>query len=72
MAAIKEILDLVMAEEWNGNLDTAFTGVHYDSRKISKGDIFVAVPGFKTDGHKFIPGCGEGRLWVVLERMSLP
>jgi UDP-N-acetylmuramoyl-L-alanyl-D-glutamate--2,6-diaminopimelate ligase len=69
VAAIKEILDLVMAEEWNGNLDTAFTGVHYDSRKISKGDIFVAVPGFKTDGHKFIPQAVErGACGVVLER----
>ncbi len=26
----------------------------YDSRRVSKGSLFVAVKGFKSDGHKFI------------------
>ncbi|KAA3611122.1 MAG: UDP-N-acetylmuramoyl-L-alanyl-D-glutamate--2,6-diaminopimelate ligase [Calditrichaeota bacterium] len=28
--------------------------IHYDSRKVGKGDLFVAVKGFQTDGHKFL------------------
>jgi UDP-N-acetylmuramoyl-L-alanyl-D-glutamate--2,6-diaminopimelate ligase len=28
--------------------------IHYDSRKISKGDLFVAVKGFQTDGHNYL------------------
>ncbi len=29
-------------------------GMHYNSAKIGKGDLFVAIKGFKTDGHKYI------------------
>jgi UDP-N-acetylmuramoyl-L-alanyl-D-glutamate--2,6-diaminopimelate ligase len=31
------------------------SSIEYDSRKIKKNDVFVAIKGFKTDGHKFIP-----------------
>lgn len=38
-----------------GNLEQEFVGkVRIDSRKIGKGDIFVAIPGTKVDGHQFI------------------
>jgi len=30
------------------------TGIHYDSRKIKPGNIFVAMRGHKTDGHHYI------------------
>ena len=30
------------------------TGVTSDSRQVTKGGLFVAVPGFETDGHKYI------------------
>lgn len=28
--------------------------IQYDSRKIEKGDLFVAVKGYQTDGHKYL------------------
>ena len=31
------------------------TGVEIDSRRVKPGDLFVAIPGEKVDGHKFIP-----------------
>lgn len=31
-----------------------FGGMEYDSRKIKKGDIFIALEGITFDGHKFI------------------
>ncbi|WP_320047149.1 UDP-N-acetylmuramoyl-L-alanyl-D-glutamate--2,6-diaminopimelate ligase [uncultured Ilyobacter sp.] len=31
-----------------------FSGMEYDSRKVKKGDIFVALEGAAFDGHKFI------------------
>ncbi len=31
-----------------------FTSVEYDSRKVCKGSLFVAVEGYETDGHSFI------------------
>ena len=31
------------------------TGVSYDSRQTRPGDLFVAITGYETDGHRFIP-----------------
>ena len=34
--------------------DVEITGVCYDTRTMIPGCLFVALPGYKTDGHKFI------------------
>ena len=31
------------------------TGVAFDSREVGKGDLFVALTGDNTDGHRFVP-----------------
>jgi UDP-N-acetylmuramoyl-L-alanyl-D-glutamate--2,6-diaminopimelate ligase len=44
------------------------TGINYDSRKVKRNSIFVAIKGFKTDGHKFISNAiNDGALAIVLE-----
>ncbi len=35
-------------------IDVPVKGAQVDSRKITKGNLFIAVPGEKTDGHKFV------------------
>ena len=42
------------------------TGVCYDSRQVRPGDLFVAVPGFAADGHRFIPMALENGAAAVL------
>ena len=42
------------------------TGVCYDSRQVRPGDLFVAVPGFAADGHRFIPMALEKGAAAVL------
>jgi UDP-N-acetylmuramoyl-L-alanyl-D-glutamate--2,6-diaminopimelate ligase len=37
-----------------GSLDVDISDVVYDSRKVSPGCLFICIPGFKVDGHKFI------------------
>lgn len=63
-----EIKHLIDAESWGGDLSVVFTGVQYDSRKVTPGDIFVAVKGYKTDGHKYVASALKaGAAGVVLE-----
>jgi UDP-N-acetylmuramoyl-L-alanyl-D-glutamate--2,6-diaminopimelate ligase len=35
--------------------DVAVTGLTFDSRRIQPGDLFIAMSGVPTDGHKYIP-----------------
>ncbi len=45
------------------------TGVSYDSRQTKPGEAFVAVPGFASDGYRFIPKALEkGAAVVICER----
>ncbi len=37
-----------------GSVPPALGGLAYDSRKVARGDLFVAVPGLKQDGRRFI------------------
>jgi len=37
-----------------GSPDSQITSVSYDSRLVGAGSIFVAVPGFKSDGHDYL------------------
>jgi UDP-N-acetylmuramoyl-L-alanyl-D-glutamate--2,6-diaminopimelate ligase len=42
--------------------------VQYDSRRVTQGDLFVAIRGTATDGHRFIQDAlGQGAAAVVLE-----
>jgi len=44
-------------------------GLAYDSRKVKSGDVFIAIPGARFDGHDFIPKAIEnGAVCVVAER----
>ena len=44
--------------------------VRYDSRAVQKGDLFVAIRGYATDGHKYIAKALEqGAAAVVCEEV---
>lgn len=48
---------------------TEISDVRYDSRKVTKGDAFVAITGYESDGHAFIPSAAEnGAAVVICER----
>ena len=43
--------------------------IQYDSRKVQRGDLFVAIRGTSSDGHQFIPrAIDSGAKAVVLEQ----
>jgi len=44
------------------------TGVSFDSRRTKEGEVFVAIRGFETDGHRYIPAAVKaGARCVVCE-----
>jgi UDP-N-acetylmuramoyl-L-alanyl-D-glutamate--2,6-diaminopimelate ligase len=44
-------------------------GVAFDSRSVEPGDLFVAVPGERSDGHDFAPGAvARGAAALMVER----
>ena len=45
------------------------TDIVTDSRKAGEGSLFVAIPGERVDGHKFIPNvASKGALAVISEQ----
>ena len=47
--------DIATATGGTAFAEFAVDGVTFDSREIVRGDLFVAMPGTVTDGHKFVP-----------------
>ena len=66
---LKELLQAIEPLEVFGNTDKEIHGIHFDSRKIGPGDLFVAQVGTAVDGHTFIDGCvAQGAAAVVLSK----
>ena len=54
--------------EAHADTEMEITGVSYDSRTTEKGDVFVAVRGYESDGHNYIkPAVLNGAACVLCE-----
>ena len=63
---LKELLKNVDVLEVAADLDVKVQDVTYDSRRVTPGDLFVAVSGFHSDGNRFIPmAMAKGAVAVV-------
>jgi UDP-N-acetylmuramoyl-L-alanyl-D-glutamate--2,6-diaminopimelate ligase len=66
LKALMENLSPVTVE---GSLDRQISGVAYDSRRVTPGMIFVAIPGGNVDGHDFVNSAIErGASAVICEK----
>jgi UDP-N-acetylmuramoyl-L-alanyl-D-glutamate--2,6-diaminopimelate ligase len=58
------------------NLPAEFTGISDDSRRVARGDLFIAIRGWNSDGHDFLSAAAErGAAAAIVEdpeRTSLP
>ncbi|MCR4420037.1 MAG: UDP-N-acetylmuramoyl-L-alanyl-D-glutamate--2,6-diaminopimelate ligase [Clostridia bacterium] len=69
MKPLSELLSATPVEAAGGDLEVPVSGIYYDSRAVRPGGLFVAVPGFRTDGHRFLADAvARGAAAVVVER----
>ena len=52
---LKELLSGIAVLECTADPELEIEAVHYDSRKVTPGSLFVAISGFASDGNRFIP-----------------
>lgn len=70
MKILKEILRKLSILQTIGSTDVEVSGVASDSRKVERGNLFVATVGTKVDGHDFIPSVIEkGASVIVCEKL---
>lgn len=70
MAILQDILYKVRIRSVHGNTGVEVKGLHIDSRKVGKGDVFIAIKGVAADGHQYIDSVIEkGATAVVCEVM---
>ena len=69
-----ELLHGLPHELVRGQLDSTITGLAYDSRRVTPGTAFIALPGTRVDGHDFAAAAvGLGASLVITGRpVELP
>src|SRR5437762_1610459 len=69
---LKQLVDELSAVKVEGPLDREIAGISYDSRRVTPGMVFVAIPGQKTDGHEFVSAAiDRGATAVICEKNGL-
>ncbi len=70
MKELKDILYKVTINAVVGSTSVQVNAIDFDSRNISKNDVFVAIKGTVADGHKFIDTAIEnGAIAIVCETL---
>lgn len=70
MKKLKDILYKTALVEVVGSTETEVSSIAFDSRKVEKNSLFIAVKGTQSDGHEFISQAIEkGSVAVVCERI---
>lgn len=68
---LSELLQGIDPVKIKGDPNHEIKGIHYDSRKIKPGFIFVCISGMKTDGHLYIKeAVNNGASAVIAEKES--
>lgn len=66
---LDDLIAGIKVESISGDTLCQITDIAYDSRKVSKGCLFVAVPGTVTDGARYIlSAVNNGAVAIVVEK----
>ena len=65
-----KLLASIDVTAWHADSETEIAEVRYDSRKVEMGDLYIAVRGYQTDGHRYIADAVKnGAVAVVCEQV---
>ncbi|HEX5689165.1 MAG TPA: Mur ligase domain-containing protein, partial [Roseiflexaceae bacterium] len=65
---LAELLANLSPVRVDGSTDIEISSLAYDSRQVRPGSLFVAIHGFHSDGHAYIPQAIErGAAAVVVD-----
>lgn len=68
MKKLSELISEADVTMLAGPANPSIAMVHFDSRKVVAGDLFIAIRGTNTDGHDFIPAAiAKGATAVICE-----
>ena len=66
---LQKLLAGIDVVQCSASMETEIQSVRYSSRDVQPGDLFVAIPGFTTDGHNYIADAvSRGAAAVLCER----
>lgn len=69
---LKHLVQDLPGASVEGPLDREVSGITYDSRRVTPGMVFVAIPGQHADGHEFISmAIDRGATAIICERNRL-
>ena len=69
---LKQLIQNLPSATIEGSVDREVVGITYDSRRVTPGMVFVAIPGQNADGHEFINSAlDRGATAVICERNRL-
>lgn len=67
---LDELFDSIKIQSLKGNRNVEVNNLHFDSRKVQKGDLFVACRGTISDGHNYIEAVEKkGASVIVCEEL---
>ncbi|MCM3784430.1 UDP-N-acetylmuramoyl-L-alanyl-D-glutamate--2,6-diaminopimelate ligase [Neobacillus mesonae] len=66
---LEQFASLLATSNIAGSGDTEITGIQTDSRQVSRGDLFICLPGHTVDGHDYAQiAVDQGAAALVVER----
>ena len=73
MVELGQLLKTIKIKDVYNEIETnlTITGISYHSQKVKKGNIFVCIKGYKTDGHKYLSQAVEnGAVAAIVENFQ--
>ncbi len=70
MKRLNDILKSISPVSITGDISIEISKIEFDSRKVQKGDLFVAVNGTLSDGHNYInQATNKGAIAIICEKL---